>query len=117
MAREGEFNVLYLAGMGALVLLAAVAGMSLTGERHSGFVGSIEIVVLVVGALLFVAAGIGAGSAPGGSWPLLAAVAGTVVVAVLALLTMTQTDAGSAAVFELAGAVIGVLLVAVMRRG
>jgi len=117
MTRQGSFNVLYLAGMAALALLAAVAGLALTGERHSGFVGSIEIVVLVVAALLFVAAGLGAGSAWGPPWPLLAAVAAVVLVAVLAFLTMTQPDTGSAVFIELAAVAIGLVLVAVMRKG
>ncbi len=117
MAQGDSFNTAYGAGMGALALLAAVVGLTLTGERHSGFVGSIEIVVLVVGALLFVVAGVGAGYAPGAIWPLLAAVAAVVLVAVLAFLTLTQPDAGSAAVFEVVGVVIGVILAALIRKG
>lgn len=115
MAHEGSFNVLYAAGIGALALLGAVAGLTLTADRHSGFVGDIEIIVLVVGALLFVAAGLGARSAPGASWPLLAAVAAVILVAVLAFLTLTEPNPGSAVFMELVALVCGVLLVGMLR--
>ena len=115
MAQGSSFNVLYLAGIGALVLLAAVAGLTLTGERHSGFVGSVEVVVLVVAAGLYVAAGLGAANSAG-SWPLLVAVAATVLVAVLAFLTLTVPDPGSALIFELAAALMGILLIATISR-
>lgn len=117
MEQQGSFNTAYVAGMGALALVLAVVGLTLTGERHTGLVGQLEVGVLVLGAVLFVAAGVGARSSTGASWPLLAAVVGTVVVTVLALLTFTQAEAGSAVFLEVAAAVMGVLLVALLRRG
>ncbi|WP_310530117.1 hypothetical protein [Nocardioides sp.] len=116
MTHVSSFTVRYLAGMGALLLVGAVVGLSLTGEGHSGFVGTIEIPALLMGAALFVAAALGATSAHRASWPLLAALAALVMVVVLAFLTLTSPDAGSVAFFELAAVLTGVLLVAVMRR-
>lgn len=116
MAKVSSFNVLYLAGMAALMLVATVAAMLLTGERRSGFVGAIEMPVLLVGAVLFVAGGVGAVRSRGASWPLLAAVAGVVLVGVLAFVTLTLPDAGSAPVFEVPAVVVGLLLVAVIRK-
>ncbi len=116
MSDKGSFNVLYLAGMGALALLGAVAGLTLTGERHSGFVGTIEIVVLILAAFLYVAAGLGARSAPATSWPLLAALTAVALVAVLAFLTLTEPDVTSAIFLELAALLSGVLLVVQLRR-
>jgi hypothetical protein len=117
MAREGSFNVVYLAGMGALALLAAVAGLALTGERHSGFVGAIEVPVLLVGAALLVAGGVGAARSQGGSWPLLAVLAAVSLVAVLAFVTLSEPAVGSAVIFEFAAVVLGVFLAAVLRKG
>lgn len=116
MAQGSSFNLLYLAGMAALALLATLTGVTLTGERHSGVVGSIEIPVLLVGAALFVAAGVGAGSSPGASWPLLAAVAGVILVGVLAFLTLTLANPGSALIFEIAGVVLGIILAVAIRN-
>lgn len=117
MARAASFTVSYLAGMAALALLLALVGLTLTGERHTGLVGDSEVVVLVLGAALFAAAGIGARSSSGASWPLLAALAATVLVGVLVVLTFTQADAGSAVFLEVAAVILGVLLVGLIRRG
>lgn len=114
---QGSFNALYLAGLAALALVLAVLGITLTGERHTGVVGDIEVPVLVLGAVLFVAAAIGVRRGPDASWPVLVALAATVLVAVLAFLTFTQPEAGSAVLLEVAAVVLGVLLVAVLRRG
>ena len=117
MAREAAFTVTYLAWMAALALLLAVLGLTLTGEQHAGLVGGVEVVVLVLGAVLFAAAGTGARSSSETSWPLLAAVSATVLTGVLAVLTSTQADAGSAVFLEVAAVVLGVLLVGAVRRG
>ncbi len=114
--RQSSFTVLYVAGMGALVLLAAVAGLTLTGERRADFVGTVEIAALVVGAVLLVAAGLGARSTPDASWPRLVAAAAAILVAVQVFLTLTASDPSSAVFLELGGVVSGLLLFAMLRR-
>ena len=67
MARRSSFNVHYLARMSALSLLATLAGMIRTGEPPSGFVGTVEIPIRLVGAALLIASAAGATSVPGAS--------------------------------------------------
>lgn len=117
MAQGSSFTVLYVAGMGALELVAVAVALRLTGERHPGFVGNIETPVLLAGAILFVAAGVGGARSPGEHWPLLVAAAALILVIVLAFLTFTLPESGSALIFELAAVVAGALLVSTIRKG
>lgn len=115
MARRTAFSTLYVAGMAALLLGAAVAGTVLTDESHSGFVGSIEVPVLVITAGLLLAAGIGAVRAPSASWPALVCAAGVVLAATLTFLTVILPDPGAVVIFELAGTVLGMILFTQVR--
>lgn len=114
--RPSSFSTSYVAGMGALACLAAISGLILTGERHTGFLGLIEIPVLVACVLLLVEASIHGARNPGSGWPLLAASAATILSAVLLFLTATSPHPGGAVFMELAAAIDGFLLMVVLAK-
>ena len=115
MAASNFFSVLYLAAMAALMNGVALAGLLLTGEGHEGLVGTVEVPVLITGAILLLLAGAGAVRAPSAQWPMFVAFIGAALTTVLTFLTWTQEAPASAVIFELAGAVLGMILTAKIR--
>ena len=116
MARTNTFSMLYLAGMAALMLVAVLAGSILTDDREADLGTSLWIGTLVLGAVLFVVAGIGARSSPGAAWPMACAVAAIVLVAVLAFLTLSTSGFAFDLLYEMGALVIGFLLVQEIRK-
>lgn len=116
MAKATSSTVLYLAGMAALTLLVTSVELKLTREGHSGFVGAIELPVLLAGAVLFIAGGVGAARSSAASWPLLAAICAVSLVAVLGFVTLSDPAVGSAVTFEFLAAVLGILLINTIQK-
>jgi len=110
---ESRFSTFYVALMAAVSALAAAAGLALTGERPAELSGALEPALLVVAAVLLLLAGALAGRSVGAARA--PAAAGLLVVAVVLLLTLR--DGGSSAAFlEVLSVLLGVALLAQLRR-
>lgn len=116
MARGTSFSILYLAGMAAVMLGAVVAGSLLNDESRLDLGAVGELGLLALGAVLFVSAGIGARLGREAGWPLVCAVGGITVAAVLALLTLGTDGFGFAVIYELGALFIGFLLIQEIRK-
>ncbi|MEO5853572.1 MAG: hypothetical protein ABIQ15_13770 [Nocardioides sp.] len=116
MAGSPAFSVAYTAGLGGLMAALGAVGLLLTGERHAGLPGALEVTALLASAVALAAAGFGAGAATDAGWPRLLGVAAVVVLLVLAFLTLASPDRGSVLLFEVVAVALGGLFLVQLTR-
>jgi hypothetical protein len=114
MARATPFSTAFAGGVALLTVLAAGLGLLLTGERATRLPAPVEVGWLAVVAALLLTAVVG-GRAAGGGWAVVAAGGALALLVVLGLLSLMDGGSASAALLELAGAVLVVLFLTQLR--